>query len=234
MQIYQLEVPFGAAKACYYFEGNLSKDLGIEVPGLFGCMGVILICNQSYLLVHDSTSGYPQAKQVIQDFITKCNGAQCQVWTSYAEHCDQVNWLQTRNARVIEHNVATQGGLTLSYSLDGGFKAIRGQNPNNERATKVGTPKERTQQTKARFNFTRSNWKPDSSSDFCYCCNQRIRPGFIRSGKHHCRMCGNITCDACSPKMTENTDRNFPSYRHSVRERVCLTCIPINRTDRNW
>jgi hypothetical protein len=62
-------------------------------------------------------------------------------------------------------------------------------------------------------------WKDDRSSNICQCCHQPIKSGFILSGKHHCRCCGNIICGDCSLKKIV-----LPNLGFNEPVRVCNTC----------
>lgn len=66
----------------------------------------------------------------------------------------------------------------------------------------------------------KERWVHDDESDSCHCCGKRIRPGFILSGKHHCRCCGNVVCSDCSSQKCV-----LPALGFSEAVRVCDICF---------
>jgi hypothetical protein len=71
----------------------------------------------------------------------------------------------------------------------------------------------------ASFMNQRPTWKDDASSSTCIRCKKDFT---LLRRKHHCRMCGELVCGACSnnfipiPKL---------SYRYEVR--VCSECFTL-------
>ncbi|ETV91318.1 hypothetical protein H310_14138 [Aphanomyces invadans] len=66
------------------------------------------------------------------------------------------------------------------------------------------------------------SWKPNASSRVCTVCTDPF--GVFRRRRHHCRLCGNLVCSACS------TARSF--VRKTTRaklERTCSACTSTLR-----
>jgi len=61
-----------------------------------------------------------------------------------------------------------------------------------------------------------SSWQPDSSVTSCNNCNEAFSLTFRR---HHCRICGFIFCDKCSPVTLIRTGGATPQT-----VRVCVSC----------
>lgn len=59
-------------------------------------------------------------------------------------------------------------------------------------------------------------WRPDESSDLCFCCRQQFS---MWNRRHHCRACGELVCAPCSPYL----DR-LPEYGYESPVRVCKDC----------
>ncbi|KAF4323011.1 hypothetical protein BBO99_00003367 [Phytophthora kernoviae] len=62
----------------------------------------------------------------------------------------------------------------------------------------------------------RSHWVPKSSRSICSNCKRNFR---LWAGKHHCRLCGEIVCGACSTKR-------ILFQKKSVR--TCDDCVDVN------
>lgn len=62
----------------------------------------------------------------------------------------------------------------------------------------------------------RSHWVPKSSRSTCSNCRRGFR---LFAGKHHCRLCGEIVCGACSTKR-------ILFQKKSVR--TCDDCLDVN------
>ncbi|RLN94438.1 hypothetical protein BBJ28_00006446 [Nothophytophthora sp. Chile5] len=62
----------------------------------------------------------------------------------------------------------------------------------------------------------RSHWVPKSSRSACSNCKRNFR---LWAGKHHCRLCGEIVCGACSTKR-------ILFQKKSVR--TCDDCVDVN------
>jgi hypothetical protein len=60
-----------------------------------------------------------------------------------------------------------------------------------------------------------SKWAKDKDVDNCTKCN--VAFGFL-TRRHHCRICGNIYCDACSKAR-------LVLWRGGDKERVCDLCM---------
>jgi hypothetical protein len=64
------------------------------------------------------------------------------------------------------------------------------------------------------------DWAPDDSSKKCSSCGSKFG---IFSRKHHCRHCGILACDACSPKRGLYSDPEGGKKAQKVR--VCVGCV---------
>lgn len=61
-------------------------------------------------------------------------------------------------------------------------------------------------------------WEPDCASSFCHRCD---KPWTIFTRRrHHCRSCGCLVCDACSPHRVKFD-------KHDVAVRTCTPCYTI-------
>jgi hypothetical protein len=72
-------------------------------------------------------------------------------------------------------------------------------------------------ETRSSPNSVAPIWVPDTSSDKCNICEKAFS---FWNRRHHCRMCGNLICNACSPfrKVLQN--------QTSAAVRVCSVCNP--------
>jgi len=66
-----------------------------------------------------------------------------------------------------------------------------------------------------------TNWVPDEEASHCFLCHAEF--GQVRR-KHHCRLCGRITCGDCS-----QTRLRLQGY--SEKQRICDECENRNRDD---
>ena len=57
------------------------------------------------------------------------------------------------------------------------------------------------------------DWSPDSSNPECKICRKTFT--FTRR-RHHCRFCGKVVCDACSPRTLDSN-------------RICNLCLKCNK-----
>jgi hypothetical protein len=64
--------------------------------------------------------------------------------------------------------------------------------------------------------MAKAPWKSDKSATTCRVCNGEFSPVLRR--KHHCRECGEVVCDPCSPK-------EIPATGYSTSERACNPCV---------
>jgi hypothetical protein len=60
-------------------------------------------------------------------------------------------------------------------------------------------------------------WKQDSDKTECFLCRQPFN--LLTRRKHHCRKCGNVVCDSCSPSR-----RVLENIHRSNKQRVCNMC----------
>ncbi|RHY67793.1 hypothetical protein DYB30_008155 [Aphanomyces astaci] len=63
-------------------------------------------------------------------------------------------------------------------------------------------------------------WKPNASSRLCSVCTDAF--GVFRRRRHHCRLCGNLVCNACSYARSFVRKPSLGSY--AKLERTCTTC----------
>lgn len=73
---------------------------------------------------------------------------------------------------------------------------------------------------------TNARWVADRESSSCSGCRKQLG-GIIRSGKHHCRLCGLIFCDTCTKYLLSikdplSSDGRLRGDHHG--QRVCKTC----------
>jgi hypothetical protein len=71
-------------------------------------------------------------------------------------------------------------------------------------------------------------WVDDALSNTCFKCKTKLS-GFFSSGKHHCRLCGQIFCDSCSTNRisVKNPLTSTVQIRGVHNEqRVCDICYP--------
>jgi len=83
----------------------------------------------------------------------------------------------------------------------------------------------------------RADWQADESVSRCGCCNAEFS---LANAKHHCRLCGLVLCDTCTPhKLIIPEDVlvlrprgffadfiNFEEDDFRCPQRVCDTCSP--------
>lgn len=65
-------------------------------------------------------------------------------------------------------------------------------------------------------NWDWNNWMPDKEAKYCSLCSVKFS---LIQRKHHCRNCGLIFCDKCSPHRVKLPEKG---YRDAVR--VCIKC----------
>jgi hypothetical protein len=71
-------------------------------------------------------------------------------------------------------------------------------------------------------------WVDDALSNTCFKCKTKLS-GFFSSGKHHCRLCGQIFCDNCSQnRMSVKNPLTSTVQIKGVHkeQRVCDMCYP--------
>eukprot|EP01084_Bolivina_argentea_P267081 453266_1 len=62
------------------------------------------------------------------------------------------------------------------------------------------------------FPISTKRWIPDKGNNFCMSCRGKFKSeGIFKSGKHHCRKCGNLVCSDCSKYQLK-------------QQRVCHEC----------
>lgn len=64
--------------------------------------------------------------------------------------------------------------------------------------------------------ISKEYWMKDETSNECFICS---RPFTTFRRKHHCRICGQIFCSACTTLISGE------KFNHSGRMRVCKTCL---------
>jgi len=60
-------------------------------------------------------------------------------------------------------------------------------------------------------------WQPDKEVSHCPLCNSRFSHTFR---KHHCRQCGRVVCETCSPSRLR-----LPKLPKEGKVRVCTPCV---------
>lgn len=60
-------------------------------------------------------------------------------------------------------------------------------------------------------------WTQDSDKTECFLCRQPFH--LLTRRKHHCRKCGNVVCDSCSPNR-----RVLENLHSTNKQRVCNMC----------
>ena len=63
-------------------------------------------------------------------------------------------------------------------------------------------------------------WNDDNSSKVCTICSAEF--GILKR-RHHCRACGSLACDSCTPKL-----KNPPALLSDSPVRVCVSCRANN------
>lgn len=67
----------------------------------------------------------------------------------------------------------------------------------------------------------RPHWVPNEFTEECRCCQKPF--GVLRS-KHHCRACGLVFCDVCTPHLL-----SLPKLAYFSQRRVCKDCYLRHR-----
>jgi hypothetical protein len=70
-------------------------------------------------------------------------------------------------------------------------------------------------------------WDSNRSSSHCILC--KVQWGTFRNRRHHCRHCGRLVCEACSPNRFVLTTPNAAGVISNEPQRVCLTCYEALR-----
>ena len=218
MTTFSLTVPQTDLQSTFYWQGHFGNNDRLQIAGLNGCMGALLVCQNDALMVHDSNTGYPHAKQKMHDFLT-LHPTTNTIYLSYGHHHDQCQWLrQHHHKEVTRLEIFHDAQITLEFDGPNFNQNVVGV------SRQVGDPIPRINKN-AEFRYTSKNWDPDFTTNNCTVCHNPIVRGFLTSNKHHCRMCGHITCDSCSPKMNNGLSRGFVSP-YAPRERICFNCVP--------
>jgi len=136
---------------------------------------------------------------------------------------DAVRFMLERGA---DPNIrTTKGELPIDFAKDATIKALlepvtkstpkdRASEPKAGKADKVSTPKE-TGSSDNKYNH--QNWQPDHTATKCSACQKNF--SFVVR-KHHCRNCGQIFCDSCTPHRKRLPDKDI---KEPVR--VCVLCV---------
>lgn len=69
-----------------------------------------------------------------------------------------------------------------------------------------------------------ASWVPDSAVEVCMVCEKKFT---LTKRRHHCRVCGKVVCDPCSPHK-----RLLPG--HKEKQRVCTPCLAAAGGGRGW
>jgi ankyrin repeat protein len=114
----------------------------------------------------------------------------------------------------------TKGELPIDFAKDPTIRALlepvtsasQKEKTDPKAAPKAEKPKE---QVTSKYNH--ENWQPDATATKCNAC-QKAFSFVVR--KHHCRNCGQIFCDSCTPHRKRLPDKNI---KDPVR--VCVLCV---------
>ncbi|EQC40135.1 hypothetical protein SDRG_02785 [Saprolegnia diclina VS20] len=68
------------------------------------------------------------------------------------------------------------------------------------------------------------NWVANDNRTTCHICNAKFH---FSKRRHHCRLCGEIACDACSPKM----EVWLPYKSAPTAVRICTDCVHAQQAD---
>jgi len=128
------------------------------------------------------------------------------------EEKDAEGWHQDINSCIEDQTLRMQ---TLTIHQPSGFSVeTKGPSPSksdlNSRDNKNVEEKDRDQE----MQRVAPVWKPNSSRRDCVCCAQ---PFGVWRRKHHCRMCGDLVCAACSRHRLNLN--NSPSQAWASREK---------------
>lgn len=231
MPTYSLECPVEGDGACWWTINTFAPGDRVEVPQLMGCMGAIVACGNNVLLVHDKTSGYPFAKRVMKKFFEDHGNQHYDIRMCHFEERCQEAWCKRRApfAEILTLPMARVGSQRTLYWPEhegaGGGAGGAGEFA----SVPVGIKEANPGNPAANFRYEKGDigWRKDEMSMNCYVCAKFIKPGFLCSNKHHCRMCGNICCDSCSPKIQRGATRGVTfSNDYMGVARVCLRCVP--------
>lgn len=65
-------------------------------------------------------------------------------------------------------------------------------------------------------------WQPDKSTQFCPLC--QVEFGMF-TRRHHCRLCGKLCCDSCSPHRVSARNSEAKTVERGVR--ACSKCVRV-------
>ncbi|OQR92497.1 hypothetical protein ACHHYP_03648 [Achlya hypogyna] len=68
------------------------------------------------------------------------------------------------------------------------------------------------------------NWVANDNRTTCHICHAKFH---FSKRRHHCRLCGEIACDACSPKM----EVWLPYKSSPTSVRICTDCVHQQQAD---
>jgi ankyrin repeat protein len=120
----------------------------------------------------------------------------------------------------------TKGELPIDFAKDPAIRAIL------EPVTKSATKAEKaasaadakggmkTDKPASRSKYSHDNWQPDNTTTECMHCSKKFT---LIVRKHHCRNCGQIFCDQCTPHRMRLPDKGM---KDPVR--VCVVCADTN------
>jgi ankyrin repeat protein len=125
-------------------------------------------------------------------------------------------------------NVRTsKGELPIDFAKDPAIRALL------EPVTKAAAKTEKTasgpSDTKGakgdkaaarQSKYSHDNWQPDNTTPECMHCSKKFT---LIVRKHHCRNCGQIFCDQCTPHRMRLPDKGM---KEPVR--VCVVCADMN------
>ena len=69
---------------------------------------------------------------------------------------------------------------------------------------------------------SKGHWVADCASEVCMRCQVRFS---VLNRKHHCRQCGALVCDSCSPKKLLESLSPIRKPGGAERVRICTACL---------
>ena len=69
---------------------------------------------------------------------------------------------------------------------------------------------------------SKGHWVADCASEVCMRCQVRFS---VLNRKHHCRQCGALVCDSCSPKKLLESLSPVRKSAGAERVRICTACL---------
>jgi len=120
----------------------------------------------------------------------------------------------------------TKGELPIDFAKEPAIRALL--EPVTKAAAKTDKPTNGPADAKgakadknvSRSKYSHDNWQPDNTTPECMHCSKKFT---LIVRKHHCRNCGQIFCDQCTPHRMRLPDKGM---KEPVR--VCVVCADTN------